>query len=96
MPAGVVWRKIITAPDASSLSVYQNGDRMGYCEFSTSIGQEMATVDGDNPPPEGLVKRAGYQIHLAGNVALGDFTNRVKFDGRVQFRYVREWREFTL
>ena len=95
LPTTVVWRKIITAPDASSLSVYQNGDRMGYCEFSTSVGQEMATVDGDNPPPEGLVKRAGYQIHLAGNVAFGDFTNRVKFDGRIQFRNVHEWRELT-
>lgn len=95
VPPEVVWRKIITAPDASSLSVYQNSDRMGYCEFSTSVGQEMAAVDGDNPPPEGLVKRAGYQIHLAGNVALGDFTNRLKFDGRIQFRTVREWRELT-
>lgn len=96
VPAEIVWRKVITAPDASSLSVYQHGDRMGYCEFSTSIGQEMATVDGDNPPPEGLVKRAGYQVHLAGNVALGDFTNRVKFDGRVLFRNAREWRELSL
>ncbi len=91
----LVWRKILTAPDASSLSVYQNRDRMGYCEFSTSVGQEMASVDADRPPPEGLVKRAGYQIHLAGNVALGDFTNRLKFDGRVLFSPVREWREIN-
>jgi hypothetical protein len=69
---------------------------MGYCEFSTSVGQEMATVDADKPPPEGLIKRAGYQIHLAGNVALGDFTNRMKFDGRVQFSSTREWREVNL
>ena len=96
VPAEVVWRKIVTAPDHSSLSVYQNSERMGYCEFSTSVGQEMATVDGDNPPPEGLAKRAGYQIHVAGNVALGDFTNRMKFDGVVQFRTLREWREVTL
>src|SRR6267154_1206793 len=96
VPVQVVWRKIITAPDASSLSVYQNHDRMGYCEFSTSIGQEMAMVEGDNPPPEGLVKRAGYQIHLTGNVAFGDFTNRVKFDGRILFRNAHEWRELTL
>lgn len=96
VPLEIVWRKIITAPDASSLSVYQHGDRMGYCEFSTSVGQEMATVDGDNPPPEGLVKRAGYQIHLAGNVAFGDFTNRVKFDGKILFHNAHEWRELWL
>jgi hypothetical protein len=56
----------------------------------------MATVDADKPPPEGLVKRAGYQIHLAGNVALGNFTNRMKFDARVQFSALREWREVNL
>ncbi len=53
VPVELVWRKILTAPDASSLSVYQNGDRMGYCEFSTSVGQQMAAVDADKPPPEG-------------------------------------------
>jgi hypothetical protein len=56
----------------------------------------MATVDADKPPPEGLVKEAGYQIHLAGNVSLGDFTNRMKFDGYVQFSKVRQWREMRM
>ena len=93
VPIELIWRKILTAPDASSLSVFQNRDRTGYCEFSTSIGQEMATVDTDKPPPEGLVKRAGYQIHLAGNITLDNFTNRIKFDGRVQFSDARAWRE---
>ncbi|HSY20156.1 MAG TPA: hypothetical protein VK815_17555, partial [Candidatus Acidoferrales bacterium] len=82
--------------DASSLSVYQNRERMGYAEFSTSVGQSMAALDEDKPPPEGLVKRAGYQVHLAGNVALGDFTNRLKFDGRILFTSARKWQEFNL
>ena len=96
VPVALVWHKILTAPDASSLSVYQNGERMGYCEFSTGVGREMADVSDDQLPPEDLVKRAGYQIHLAGNVALGDFTNRLKFDGQVQFSARHEWRELDL
>ena len=96
VPLQLVWRKILTAPDASSLSVYQNGDRMGYCEFSTSVGQQMATLDEDKPPPEGFATRSGYQIHLAGNVAMGDFTNRLKFDGKIQFSPTRHWQELTL
>ena len=96
VPLALVWHKILTAPDASSLSVFQNGQRTGYCEFSTSVGQEMAALDADKPPPEGLVSRAGYQIHLAGNFALGDFTNRVKFDGRASFVSAHQWRELTL
>jgi hypothetical protein len=96
VPVALVWRKILTAPDSSSLSVYQQGDRMGYCEFATSIGQQMAAVDADKPPPEALVRDAGYQIHLAGNVSFGDFTNRLKFDGTVRFSTPRQWREMNL
>lgn len=96
VPLDLVWKKILTAPDPSSLSVYQNSQRSGFCEFSTSIEQEMAKLDLDKPPPEGLVARAGYQIHLGGNMSLGDFTNRVKFDGRILFNNARAWREFHL
>jgi hypothetical protein len=96
VPLDLVCRKILTAPDPSTMSVYQDGQRMGFCTFSTSVEQEMANLDEDNPPPEGLVARAGYQIRLTGNVAFGDFTNRVKFDGRVQFSPRREWRELNL
>ena len=96
VPVQLVWRKILTAPDASSLSVYQAGDRMGYCEFSTGVGQQMANFDGDKPPPEGFSTRAGYQIHIAGNVSLGDFTNRLKFDGHAQFNRAHQWEELNL
>lgn len=95
VPLQLVWRKILTAPDASSLSVYQNGDRTGYCELSTSVGQQMATMDENKPPPEGFGTRTGYQLHFAGNIALGDFTNRLKFDGRIQFSTKRAWEEIN-
>jgi len=96
VPVDLVWRKILTAPDASSLSIYQNDERTGFCEFSTSVEQEMAQLDEDRPPPEGLVARAGYSAHLSGNLGLGSFTNRVKFDGRVQFNSHRDLRELIL
>jgi hypothetical protein len=96
VPVTLVWHKILTAPDASSLSVYQNNDRMGYCEFSTGVEQEMAKVEGDRPPPDSMARHANYLIHLAGNVAFGDFTNRLKFDGRLQFSAAREWQELNL
>jgi hypothetical protein len=96
VPLDLVCRKILTAPDASSLSVYQDGQRMGFCEFSTSVEQQMAELDEDQPPPEGFAARAGYQIRLTGNVPFGDFTNRVKFDGHVKFSPHREWRELNL
>ncbi len=96
VPVQLVWRKILTAPDASSLSVFQKGDRMGYCEISTGVGQQMAAFDEDKLPPEGFATHGGYQIHFAGNVALGDFNNRLKFGGRVLFTPAREWQELNL
>jgi len=56
----------------------------------------MATYDEDKPPPEGFVARADYQLHIAGNVSLGDFTNRLKFDGRALFDHAHRWQELSL
>jgi hypothetical protein len=83
VPLDLVCRKILTAPDASSLSVYQDGQKWASANFPPASSRKWPMLDEDNPPPEGLVARAGYQIRLTGNVAFGDFTNRVKFDGRV-------------
>ena len=96
VPVDLVWRKILTAPDASSLTVYQNGEKTGFCEFATSIEQAMAGLDEDRPPPEGIIKQAGYQIRFDGNVSVGDFTNRLTFNGRIQFSSSRVWRELNL
>jgi len=96
VPVDMVWRKILTAPDASSLTVYQDGKKTGFCEFSTSVEQAMSVLDEDKLPPEGIVIRAGYQIRFDGNVSIGDFTNRLTYNGRVQFSSSRAWRELNL
>lgn len=96
VPAEMVWAKILSAPDASSMSVFQNGERTGYCEVVTGLGQKMAQLDDNQPPPEGLAASVGYQIHLTGNVALADFTNRLKFSGQVRFNSARQWQEMDL
>jgi hypothetical protein len=96
VPLDLVWKKILTAPDISSLTIYQDGRRTGFCEFSTSVWQEMAKLDENSTPPEGLASSAGYQIRLNGGASLGDATNRFKFDGRLQFASLRDWRELNL
>ncbi len=96
VPVDLVWRKILTAPDASSLTVFQGAKKTGFCEFSTSVEQAMAGLDEGRLPPEGLVKQAGYQIRFDGNVSLGDYTNRLTFNGRIQFSSKRVWRELYL
>jgi hypothetical protein len=96
VPVDLVWLKILTAPDVSSLTIYQNGQQSGFCEFSTSVEQEMAQLDENSLPSEGVLARAGYQIRLNGSTGFGELTNRVRFDGRLQFSSVRDWRELNL
>ncbi len=96
VPVDLVWRKILTAPDVSSLTVYRDRRRAGYCQISTSVEQAMAALDENTVPPEGLVAKSGYQIHINGNMSFGAITNRVRFDGRLQFSSNRAWRELNL
>jgi hypothetical protein len=96
VPLQLVWRKILTAPDPSSLSVYQKGERMGYCEIASGVGQQMATFDEGRLAAEGFTPHTGYLLHLAGNVSVGDFTNRFKFEGRIRLDRSRQWEELSL
>jgi hypothetical protein len=96
VPLELVWRKILTAPDDSSLDVFQDGQRSGFLEFSTGVATEMAALDGNGPPPEGVAARAGWQIRIKGSMSFGAFTNRVHFDGRLQFFPKGGWRELEL
>ena len=56
----------------------------------------MAKLDENSPPPEGVLARAGYQIRLDGSVSFGEPTNRLRFDGRLQFSSAHDWRESSL
>jgi hypothetical protein len=96
VPVDLVWRKILTAPDSSSLNIIQDGKRTGFCEFSTGVETEMAQLDENSPPPEGVAAQAGYKIRVDGNMGLGEFTNRVHFNGQLQFSNAHDWRELNL
>jgi len=96
VPPVLVWQKILTAPDISSLNVFQDGQRTGFCEFSTSVEQEMATLGENDAMPKNISSGAGYQIRFNGNVSLGDYTNRLTFNGQLEFSRRHQWRELNL
>src|ERR1039458_4295822 len=47
-------------------------------------------------PHSGNTSLEKTRFFPSGNVALGDFTNRLKFDGRLQFTQTHQWQELTL
>src|SRR5262245_11619104 len=77
VPVGAVWRKILTAPDPSALNVFHHKEKIGFCHWQTSIGEEFAKLD--EAPPEGILTGPrSYHIRLEGNVSLTDFESRLR------------------
>src|SRR5215831_16031103 len=68
VPPQLIWRKMLTAPDASGLTVFHHGQKIGFCQWTTSVGEELSKMQGEGEPPEGMVRRiTGYHAHLEGN-----------------------------
>jgi hypothetical protein len=87
-----VWRKILTAPDPSALNIFYHGEKVGFCHWQTSVGEELAKLD--EAPPEGiLVGQRNYHIRLEGNVSLRDFESRLRFDSNLTLATNQSWQE---
>ncbi len=94
VPAGLVWEKILTAPDDSFLEIYQNRQSVGHCRWVANIGEELATgkIANENEQPEGMVRKlTGYRVDLDGSVELGGPNARLSFFLHTQFRTNHVW-----
>src|SRR5215468_2687458 len=98
MPAEVVWQKMLTAPDTSSLTIYHHRKKVGFCHWITSIAQDLSMTKEEALPPEGMVGSvSGYRVQLEGNLATdNDSANRLRFDGNVKLGRKKNWKEFNL
>jgi hypothetical protein len=97
VPASVVWQKMLTAPDSSSLSIFHHGKKIGFCHWMTSVGEELSNAKEEDEPPEGMVARlTGYRIQIEGNLALAGSANRARFDGGLRLSTNQLWQDFNL
>jgi hypothetical protein len=97
VPAEVVWRKILTAPDSSSLSLFHHGKKVGFCHWVSGVGEELAQISEDNSSPEGMVRHIrGYRLQLEGNVSSDEFGNRVRFECALTLTTNQLWQDFNL
>lgn len=95
VPVSVVWQKILNAPDSSSLNIFQHGQKIGFCHWTTSVGEEFAKLD--EAPPEGMESETRkYQIHLDGNVTLRDFESRLRFESSLKLSTNQNWQELDV
>src|SRR4051812_3989513 len=71
VPAAMVFDKILTAPDSSTMEIRHGTNRIGYCRWRPDVGQEFATgarVEENEDPLEGMVRNlAYYTLDVDGN-----------------------------
>jgi hypothetical protein len=99
IPVETVVRRILTAPDDSSLEIRRNGERIGYCHWVAGAVEELTleTPEEMEGLPEGMVLRpSAYGIRLDGGILAGETTSRMRFNLSMELTEDREWREFTL
>ncbi|HLH57500.1 MAG TPA: hypothetical protein VKY92_28230 [Verrucomicrobiae bacterium] len=97
VPPRVVWEKILTAPDSSSLTVFRQGKKIGFCHWITSVGEDLNKLSAAEAPPEGMVPRiVNYRLELDGNVLWDNPGDRVRFDSHLTLGRNEQWQEFDI
>jgi hypothetical protein len=97
VPSEVVWRKILTSPDSSSLTIFHHGKKVGFCHWITSVGEELSQIQEDTGSPEGQVRRImGYRVQLEGNVSSDKAGNRIRFESALTLTTNQVWQDFNL
>src|SRR5262245_6370401 len=93
VPLELVWQKMLTAPDSSSLVITRHGRRVGVCHWITGASEEWAQVSEENVP-SGIPRRTrSYRLRLEGSMIVEEWTNRLRFDGTIRLGASQQWQE---
>ncbi|MDH7503606.1 MAG: hypothetical protein QHJ82_12960 [Verrucomicrobiota bacterium] len=99
VPPDLVWTRILTAPDDSSLEVYQRGRRLGYCRWWANI-TEAGNQNQQNPDIESIEGRVeritGYTLDLEGNILINTNQPRLRVTWHSEFGSNKAWRNMSL
>ena len=97
VPAEVVWRKILTAPDSSSLTIIHHGKKVGFCHWKTDVGEALSQIEEDSGSPEGMVPRImGYHVQLEGNLSSDKAGNRIRFESALTLTTNQVWKDLNI
>ena len=97
VPVEIVWDKILTAPDNSSLDIYDHGKKTGFCQWMANAGGAAQALNRslskDYAPDGSVPQPGGYGLSLEGNTAIFG-TNRVRFEMQLRLSTNRTWQDF--
>jgi len=99
VPPEVVWEKILTAPDTSSLNIYDHTNRVGLCHWIANHGNSplsSSAILADDYDPDGMEEHlTGYSLTFEGNATFSN-TNRLGFEASLDLSTNRDWQDFHL
>jgi hypothetical protein len=99
VPTEVVWRKIITSPDNSSLDILHHGKKIGYASWTVNERHDSAgggSLIGGLPVNGGADLPEGYRLDLNGNMAPDGASGRINFDLSMELATNRMWEQLAL
>lgn len=98
VPVDLVWEKILTAPDDSSLVIHYQGRKLGHCRWAANIVEDRAADPAaEETEIEGRVRRTlGYTLDFEGNLVLEETPQRLRFAWHAGFGPRRTWRDMSL
>jgi hypothetical protein len=97
VPAEVVWEKILSAPDLSSLDIYDHDKRVGSCHWAATAGNSPLASNKileDDYAPDGQEQQvSGYSLSFGGNATFSR-SNRIGFEASLDLSTNRAWLAF--
>jgi len=97
VPAEIVWDKILTAPDNSSLDIYDHEKKVGFCQWRATVGTVTQALNqslSEDYEPDGLIPQpSGYALSLEGNTSIFS-TNHVSFEMHLRLSTNETWQDF--
>ena len=98
LPAEVVWDKILTAPDNSSLDIYDHEVKTGMGRWTAGLADSpliSSKILAPDYRPDGLgLKPSGYTLNFEGRL-LYKKTNNVKYDIAFALDTNKVWQDFV-
>jgi hypothetical protein len=101
IPVQVVWEKILTAPDNSSLDIYDHEKKIGLCHWTVSPGRTAAAENkslSEDYAPEGeLPPISGYDLSFEGSTTLHGTNHwHFGFSFNVRLATNETWQDFHM
>ena len=96
VPPSLVWEKILTAPDDSSLSINVGVRKAGYVRIRPRVNEPENPAAIENPNDiEGLVRHVSeYNLQIEGSLVSETIGRAVRFDSEFVFDKKLAWQRF--